>query len=226
VRAVVAKPSRKGHDIMLAVAGPPYAHEHIIRHDGCTYLRRASHEELGLFAWDEADTALREAFGRIGQLRISNELLDRLNKVSYGQPYLMQLLGYHLVAYINKENPSDVHEVAAHEVEAAISRALLAYERRALKPMVDELSDTSRAYLCAMSDCLDAERLAKTSEVANVLGKDQKQLSRERQALIDLGIIAAPERGVVMFCIPYLARYVKKDERLSSPVAIARQRGV
>ena len=46
--------SRKGCDIMLAVAGLPYAYSTVIKHEGCTYLRRASHEELGLFTWDEA----------------------------------------------------------------------------------------------------------------------------------------------------------------------------
>ena len=43
--------SRKECDIMLAVAGLPYAYSGAIKHEGCTYLRRATHEELGLFSW-------------------------------------------------------------------------------------------------------------------------------------------------------------------------------
>lgn len=33
--------SRKSHDIMLAVAGLPYAHGRVIHHDGCAYMRHA-----------------------------------------------------------------------------------------------------------------------------------------------------------------------------------------
>lgn len=39
-------------------------------------------------------------------------------------------------------------------------------------------------------------------------------------------IIAAPERGKVMFCIPYLADYVKQEAVNSSVISVARQRGV
>ena len=91
---------------------------------------------------------------------------------------------------------------------------------------MDELSESEKSYLVQMSECLDSERLADTSEIADRLGVSANKLSKSRARLIDHGIIAAPERGKVMFCIPYLADYVKKDEYVADAITVARQRRV
>ena len=70
------------------------------------------------------------------------------------------------------------------------------------------------------------DRLADTSDIARRLGVSQNKLSRPRAYLIDHGIIAAPERGKLMFCIPYLSNYIKSEEQLSDPIDIARRRRV
>ena len=77
-----------------------------------------------------------------------------------------------------------------------------------------------------MSECLGEDRLATSSEIARKMSVKQSNLSRARAYLIDHGIIAAPEHGKVMFCIPYLADYVKKGEQIAGTVEIARQRRV
>lgn len=107
-----------------------------------------------------------------------------------------------------------------------IPLAQLSYEQRALKPLLEELPETEKSYLRAMSACLDEERLAATSNIAAMLNKSQKSLSRTRADLIKNGIIAAPEQGKVMFCIPYLSAYVLKEETSSNVVDIARKRRV
>lgn len=218
--------SRKGYDIMLAVAGLPYAHDDIIRHEGCTYLRRAAHEELGLFPWEETDTALTSVFHGIKGLKIGQEDINRLNQCSFGHPYLMQLLGYYLIMQINEDQPGKSHEVTKDEINMAIENALLAYEQRALKPLVEELSDGDRNYLIHMSESLADDRLAATSEIAKKAGSTLSKMSKNRSHLIGHGIIAAPEHGKVMFCIPYLADYVKKDSGVSGIIEVARRRGV
>lgn len=81
-------------------------------------------------------------------------------------------------------------------------------------------------YLIKMSECLNDDRLALCSEIARKMGVKQNNLSRARAYLIDHGIIAAPEHGKVMFCIPYLADFVKKDAQVAGVVEIARQRKV
>lgn len=218
--------SRKGHDIMLAVAGLPYSHARIIHHDGCTYLRRASHDELGLFTWEEAHDALSDAFARIENLSVRKDDADALNRASFGHPYLMQLLGYYLVMRVNEREPDGRYTVSAEDVEEARAMSVLAYERRALKPLLDELPDAEIQYLRAMSACLDDKRLASTGNVAHMLGKEQRQLSRARSRLIDNGIIASPVHGYVMFCVPYLADYIARPESRNMVIETARLRGV
>ena len=218
--------SRKGNDIMLAVAGLPYAYSDVIKHEGCTYLRRASHEELGLFTWEEASDAFSSVFSEIKGLSVSVQLVDKLNQASYGHPYIMQLLGYHLIMYINGQGSEKKHTVTDDEVQIAIKNALFAYEQRALKSLLDELPNSEKTYLRKMAECLDTDRLAETSDIARELGVVQSKLSKTRAYLINHGIIASPERGKVMFCVPYLSDYVKKEEPLSDAITVARQRRV
>ncbi|MBQ7724824.1 MAG: hypothetical protein IJT63_04345 [Lachnospiraceae bacterium] len=218
--------SRKGCDIMLAVAGLPYSYSKVIKHEGCTYLRRATHEELGLFTWDETAKSFNSIFSEIKGLDIKPDIVNKLNQASFGHPYLMQLLGYHLVLLINDQASGKKHSVTADEAEEAISNAIFAYEHRALKPLLEELPNSEKSYLVKMSECLNSDRLADTADIATKLGVTQNKLSRSRAYLIDQGIIAAPERGKVMFCIPYLADYVKKEEYVSDTITVARQRRV
>ena len=218
--------SRKGYDIMLAVAGLPYAYTTITRHEGCTYLRRGSHEELGLFTWEETADAFRKVFSSIDGLVIDDAILDKMNQSSFGHPYIMQLIGYHLILQVNSGDHAKKHKVTSSEVCAAINNALLTYEKRALTPLIEELPDSEKKYLTQMSKCLDNYRLARTSEIAGGLGMPQNKLSKTRAYLIDHGIIAAPEHGKVMFCIPYLADYMQKEINISNAIEIARQRKV
>ena len=218
--------SRKGHDIMLAVAGLPYAYSEIIKHEGCTYLRSATHEELALFTWEEAADAFCRVFSSINGLDVNDSIIENLNQACYGHPYIMQLLGYYLILHINEHASGKKHIVTDDEFQVAVSNALFAYEQRALKPLLDELPNSEKAYLIRMSECLNSERLADTSAIARKAGVPQNKLSRPRAYLIDHGIIASPEHGKVMFCIPYLADYVKKEEQQSDAITVARQRKV
>ena len=54
----------------------------------------------------------------------------------------------------------------------------------------------------------------------------QNKVSKSRAYLIENGIIAAPEHGKLMFCIPYLAEYAKSGEGTSGVIEVAKQRRV
>lgn len=217
--------SRKGYDILLAVAGLPYAHKQIIHHEGCTYLRRAPHEEIGLFNWDEADEAFKDAFSRVDGLVIGQTEIDSLNLASYGQPYLMQLLGFYLVNQL-AQNPNDGIAVVSNQIKTSMELSLTAYERRALQPLLDELSEAEIDYLRTASTTLDGERLARTADIARQLGKTPQQLSRTREKLINYGYVASAGYGKLAFCVPYLADYVMRSKDTSDAFFIARQRRV
>lgn len=220
--------SRKGYDVMLAIAGLPDAYERIIRIEGCTFMRRAPRIQLGLFSWSETDDSLKKAFARIPGIVVPQDRLDELNEASYGHPYLMQLLGYHLIVELNAHGMTAPHEVDSGEAQKAVERAVIAYKQRALRPLLDELIPSEVAYLKAMGAVMarDGERFASTSAVSKQLGKSLQQLSTTRERLINSGIIAVPARGSVMFTVPYLRTYSIEHEPDDAVTLRAIERGV
>ncbi|SCY73937.1 hypothetical protein [Butyrivibrio sp. INlla14] len=138
----------------------------------------------------------------------------------------MQLLGYHLILHINEHITDKKYSASEEDAKVAIKNAIYAYEQKALKPLLDEMANNEKTYLLNMAKCLDNERLADTSAISQRLGVTINKLSKQRANLIDRGIIAAPEHGKVMFCVPYLADYVQKEELVSDVVTVARQRRV
>ena len=212
--------SRKGCDVILVAAGLPYSFEPAIQHDGCTYLRRSVHEKLGLFTPAETQEAFREAFGRIKGLSLTERALSSLVHHSSGHPYMMQLLGYHLVEYLNGSTEGKTHVVSTEDVTVVVPIAREAYERRALRPMVHSLPPLAQSYLRAMTATMGEDHVAQTGNVARYLNKTHQQLASTRQALMDEGIIVPYGRGRARFTIPYLRAYLDKPDPDSESLAL------
>ena len=202
--------SRKGHDVMLAVAGLPYSYENVIHHQGCTYMRRAVHEELGLLSRDETEGAFVSAFKRTKGIALDSGCLTRIIDASYGHPYLIQLIGFYLVTTINENESCKKYKATEEDAARAITAAITAYERRALEPIMSEMSAMMRLYIEGMVASLDETYCAGTADVAAALNKNTATLTRAREALIKSGIIVSPARGKVRFAIPYLRTYAAK----------------
>ena len=203
--------SSRGFDVILVAAGLPYSYDRIIQHDGCAYMRRSSHEQLGLFGRDEVREGFMRAFERVPYLTVREDALGELVQASSGQPYLMQLLGYHLVEYINGKTESYRYAAKRADVAVIVPVALETYARRALKPLVDALTSIQSSYLTAMAQAMGEGTYAGTKDVADILRMRPENLTSPRKALLDKGIIAAPERGKVRFAIPYLRAYLRGD---------------
>ena len=212
--------SRKGLDVALVVAGLPCSFEPVIQHDGCTYLRRSVHEELELFTPDETREAFRDAFARIGGIQANDEIVDTLSRLSSGHPYMMQLLGFHLIEYLNGSTSKKNYTVSKKDVETVDPIAMEAYERRALRPLVESLGATAQSYLRAMTQVMDDTHVASTSDIAKFLDKTHSQLATTRKALIGEGIIVAYGHGRVRFAIPYLRTYLSKPAAAHNPLPL------
>lgn len=210
--------SRKGLNAMLIVAGLPFAHRDIIHHEGCTYLRRAAHEAIAPLTRDEVSEGLRGAFARAGIAEVEREALTMMVNSSKGHPYILQLIGYFLVAECVAQDRGESVAVGVDDASLAISRALDAYATRAVAPMVEVLPRTEVDYLRAMSAVLDDTRVARTADIAQELGKTQQQLSMPRRHLIDEGIVIAARRGELIFGIPYLDDYLLRRDEVSDEV--------
>ena len=199
--------SRKGCDVVLVVAGLPYGYDEIIHQDGCTFMRRAAHEQINLLDETEVREAYIEAFRSIKGLTVTDGAFEQLVARSSGHPYMMQLLGYQLVEYLDARGLSIADEEA---VAVTAPVALDSYEKRSLKPLMDELSEGERSYLQAMAAVADEQLVSATSGIAEVLGKTPQQVSSLRKTLIDKGVIVAAGHGIVRFNIPYLRAYVAR----------------
>ena len=213
--------SRKGYDVILVAAGLPYSFEPAIQHDGCTYLRRSVHEKLGLFTPAETQGAFREAFDRVEGLSLTERALATLVRHSSGHPYMMQLLGYHLIEYINGLARGEERcSVGVEDVDTVLPLAMEAYERRALRPMVDALPPSAQSYARAMASTMGEDHVARTGDVAKHLHKTHQQLATARQSLIDEGIVVAQGHGRVRFAVPYLRTYLTKPDPDSVQLAL------
>ncbi len=202
--------SRKGFDVALAVAGLPYSYESVIHQDGCTFMRRAVHERLNLLSASEVEAAYRRVFAGIANFAVGEDALAELVRQSSGHPYIMQLLGYHLVEYMSQRSSKKI-VVSRKEVGSVIAPvALEAYERRALRPLLDELSESERDYLRAMASVADASFVSRVGKVADKLGRTTQQMAPTRQSLVGKGVIVVAGRGLVRFNVPYLRTYVQK----------------
>ena len=104
--------SRKGLDIALILAGLPHVHGDVIQHDGCSFMRRAAHEELSLLTPEEVEDEFLTAFGQVDGIVLDSAALRRLVEMSSGHPYMMQLLGHHAVELANRRAAGDA---AGHE---------------------------------------------------------------------------------------------------------------
>lgn len=77
-----------------------------------------------------------------------------------------------------------------------------------------------------MTQCLDEQRTARSSDVVRTLVKDVKQASPARARLIRSGITLAPHRGQLMFAVPYFASYVLELPEETSEVERTRAWGM
>ena len=217
--------SRKGCNAILVIAGLPFSYEKVIHQDGCTFMRRAPHEELGLLDVEEVQQAYAKAFDSVDGLKLTDGAFADLVRNSSGQPYMMQLLGYQLVEYMNGK---DVKPLVADEEDVATISPMArdAYEHRSLQPLLDELSAGEVAYLRAMSKVADERFISSTSAVASEIGKSLQQASSTRRRLLDKGIIVSAGHGLVRFAIPYLRQYVLQPDEDSENLAHLDQWGV
>lgn len=217
--------SRKGFNIILAVAGLPYAHERVIQYEGCTFMRRAVHVRLGVFTPGETSGAIAEAFSEIKGLTLSDAAHERLVAQSYGHPYFIQLAGYYLVAMANDKAPRGSCTITLDDVEDSFPAILSAYERRSLQPIVEALPGSACEYLTAMARVVQPSRVVRTKDVADALGKTQKAASGAREELLREGLVISTGYGELMFNVPYLQAYMLKTKPKESEVALAQQWG-
>ena len=211
--------SRKGANVLLVVAGLPGSFEKISKYEGCTYMRRAAHVRLGLFTYEETVGALGGAIGSIDLLECSDDVIGFSANLCKGQPYLMQLFGFHLVELANasllgkrNEIGREPYEVLREDAQRAFYNALPDYREGVLKPILDETPAAEMRYLRAAAAVLDDDRVATSEKIARELAVERpNELSSSRRKLIEKELIVPAGHGKVAFAVPYLADYLAEE---------------
>jgi hypothetical protein len=125
----------------------------------------------------------------------------------------------------NARNTRNTRKSNRPEVDEVVPTIFDAYERRALRPVVDELPRSQRDYLAAMARVIGPDRTVLTRDVAAALGKPAKSTSAARDGLLRQGLVVGAGRGVLMFNVPYLQHYMLKGDPEPTEATLAQQWG-
>ena len=206
---------RKGMPVMLILAGLPYAKEKISSYEGCTFMQRAQEFRLESLRVSETHDAFVSLLHQAKGVATTEGTVDALAHASLGHPYLMQLLGYHLIEHEAERQQSGEITLRPSSVDTVFPIAYDAYRDNVLKPTLSRLGKSLTSYLSAACKLLDDERRAQTTEIARILGLSKQQASTYRQRLIQRRLIVPSGWGYVSLGLPYLDRYLSETEVIS-----------
>lgn len=202
----------EGLDVALVMAGLPGAVSATLNDKVLTFLNRAQKIELAPLRIADIDAYYQQAFAALG-LAISDEERLRASKATCGSPYLLQLIGHAIVV-----RAGDTGMVTHHDLQLAIEQSAREFGNDVCRTTLAALSDQDVAFLRAMAaDAVSNETAegagpSRMADVARRMGVTADYAQKYRRRLIDSGVIEAPGRGKVAFCVPYLAEHLRSNE--------------
>lgn len=196
---------REDRQIALVLAGLPSAVNQLLRHDEqdrvLTFLRRADRRVLADVPVEDVYDAFAQTIMQNGRT-IDNDALEAAAQATFGYPFLIQLIGYHIWR-VSLNNHIDMAAVRTG-IEAA---------RRRLGSLVHEtaladLSDVDKTFLAAMS--LD-DGPSRIQDIRRRMGDPSSQhANRYRERLLAAQMIRQTGRGSVDFALPYLRDFLRE----------------
>ena len=189
-------------NIAIGMAGLPQAVSDLLNDSVLTFLNRANKVKIGTIS----PNLIRAYYDRVFKsldIKMSDDILDRAASSTRGFPYIMQLIGYYLIQYA--QGVDAVDEAIMNKAEKS---ALGDLEDNVFKPIMAPLSDNDRLFLKGLAQCGES---ATTAELQKALGHDGPAIQPYRKRLIDAGVIESPRRGELLFSVPYLSEYLRKQ---------------
>lgn len=192
---------REDRPLAFAAAGLSTPVEELLDHPGATFLRRAEHHVVGPVSRADVRTALARTTADSGR-EIDVQALDAAADAADGYPFMIQLVGYHMLK--KHQGPGSVTEAdAAAGIEAARRRLGRHVHTPALRP----LSAVDRTYLLAMAQ---DDASSRTRDIAERMQVSPDYAAQYRRRLIRDGIIERAGHGYVRFTIPYTAEHLRE----------------
>jgi hypothetical protein len=190
----------EGGNVVMAMAGLPYAISAVLNDDILTFLNRAKKVHLGPLPLDAVGIYYAQAFAGMGKPLSAGQLAE-VTDATRGYPYLLQLIGYYLVEF--SANSPSITEATVAQALASAKRGLVEgiYEP-ALKP----LSKTDLAFLKAMAA---DDGPSSVADIEKRLHTTRHNVQAYRRRLIDAHVIASERRGELEATIPYIKEYLR-----------------
>lgn len=192
----------EGLNVAMAMAGLPGAVSATLNDKVLTFLNRAKKSDLGPLPLGDVDAFLARAFADLG-VEISEDGRIRASRFTAGSPYLLQLVGHHMVIRTNEAG-----ELTDTEITTALAMAQEEFENDICKTSLAALSETDRAFLKAM---ISTGAPYKTAHIAEHMGVTTDYAQKYRRRLIGAGVIEAAGRGMVAFAVPYLEDHLAHE---------------
>lgn len=195
---------RDNRQIAFAAAGLPDGIWKLLKHPGTTFLRRAQHVSLAPMTPGDTIEIFRST-ALEGEITFSDDAVEAAAALTRGYPFLIQLLGFHLVEEARARNAT---QVEASDVTAVSETVLNTLGQLVHGPALHDVPQSQLDYLHAMAELQDGSSPVSTGEIAEHLGKRPQELTMARQGLIQRELIYSPRRGYVNFVIPHMSHHL------------------
>lgn len=193
--------------VALAFAGLTVGTRDLLDLPGTTFLRRASAYELGPLTADDTVSLLASTADGSG-IHFGNAAARRAAEVSFGFPYLVQLIGA-LAWRVTKDDANS--EVTEAVIEEILKEAIDTFGSQVHRPALRHVTDLQREFLRSMARLGGEEQ--SIGEIAVLLKKTTTGISRIRAALIKQELIEPSSHGHVRFTQPYMAEHLLAEPR-------------
>jgi hypothetical protein len=191
----------QGVNVAIAVAGLPRAVSSILNDSVLTFLRRATQYLLADVLIRDVELALAQTVQDY-ERTISRESLHKAAKATYGYPFMIQLVGYHI--WLQNEQRERITKA---DVESGIVAAKRRLGSTIHAVSLNDLSNVDRTFLAYMAS---GTTPAPISTLAERMGVSGSYANQYRRRLIEAGVIESAAYGQVDFAIPYLKEYLEE----------------
>jgi len=191
-----------GMNVAVAMAGLPNAISSVLNDKILTFLNRSNKVVLNPFRISDVSACYANAFRNL-EIEFDAETLDAAAYATDGYPYLFQLIGYHILKFLDRES-----KLTATIVELAVSHSKRALGSDVILPCLSPLSAEDKRFLRAMA--MDNEE-SRVSDICDRLQVGKSHVQTYRRRLLEAGLIHSSSRGILAFSLPYLGQYLRGE---------------
>jgi len=191
-----------GMNVAVAMAGLPNAISSVLNDKILTFLNRAYKVDLNPLKIADVSACYAKALRDL-EIEFDAKTLDAAARATDGYPYLFQLIGYHMLKFLDGER-----KLTTTTVELAAYNSKRALASDVILPCLNPLSAEDKRFLKAMA--IDNEE-SRVSDMRDRLQVGKSYVQTYRRRLLEVGLIHSSSRGMLAFSIPYLGQYLRGE---------------